>query len=263
MTAFKTIRQCFAQSGASNTRPGFARLLDIHRTLLIITFAALQFFGANAWALPTVIGYGHFTDRFGPHSLPGLPVGDKVQIFAVLDSSDPIGSPTISVESVQGGTTNTLDYIGPLYPIFEQYHLYYKFVDFDPGITGPWEIIPTDSTGTGPSTFTNPIAEPEFLPLVENITVQGTTLGARVSWTLPNLAGFDADGIFVRVIEATSGRHMWSTDFLPLQTTSFTPPPGVLEAGVDYVYWIALGDAEGAFLENISKTFSQPFRFTN
>ena len=59
----------------------------------------------------------------------------------------------------------------------------------------------------GPLNFAPAIAEPEFLPLVENIKVQGTPLGAAVSWTLPNLAGFDVDGLHFRVIEATSGRH--------------------------------------------------------
>ena len=72
-------------------------------------------------ALPTVIAYGHFTDRFGPNSLPSFPVGDKVQVSAVLDSNDPVGSPTISVEALQGGTTLTLDPIGPLYPLFDGY----------------------------------------------------------------------------------------------------------------------------------------------
>jgi hypothetical protein len=232
--------------------------------LLFVTVAAFQFIGAKAAALPTVFAYGHFTDRFGSHALPEMPVGDKVQIWAALDTNDPIGSPTISVEVRQGNATHTLDYIGPLYPIFENYHLYYKFIDFDPALTGPWEIVPTDSTGTGPSNFTNAMAEPEFLPLVDDIAVQGTPLGARVSWTLPNLTGFDVDGIFVRVIEAISGRHMWSTDFLPPQSTSFTPPPGVLQAGVDYVYWVSLADSdtEVTYLENSSKAFSQPFRFT-
>jgi hypothetical protein len=100
MTTFKTIRHCFDK-------------LHAHDTLLILTFAAAQIFAANACALPTVIDYAHFTDRRGPTSLPGAVVGDKVQINAFLDSSDPIGSPTISVQAIQGGTTLTLDPIPP------------------------------------------------------------------------------------------------------------------------------------------------------
>src|SRR5262245_25030753 len=117
-------------------------------TLLILTFAAFQFLGNNAWALPTVIDYAPFTDRRGPTSYPGAVVGDKVQISAFLDSSDPIGSPTISVKAIQGSTTLTLDLVPPSYPLFTGQYVYTKFIDFDPALTGFWEFIPTDSTGT-------------------------------------------------------------------------------------------------------------------
>jgi PEP-CTERM motif-containing protein len=233
--------------------------------LLTLACAAFQLFGANAWALPSAFFYRQGTDRIGPHSFPGIPVGDKVQIFAALDSNDPIGSPTISVEAVQGGTTLTLDPTGPLFPFLDGYHTYYKFIDFDPSLTGAWEIIPTDSTGTGPSTFTNAFVEPEFLPLVKDIKVQGTSLGATVTWTLPNLAGFDVDGLHFSVIEAASGRHIWnySGNLPPLQTTSFTVPPGVMQVGGDYVYRVGLVDVEGSDVEeNVSLAYSQPFRFT-
>jgi hypothetical protein len=235
---------------------------------MMITIVALHFVAANAWALPSVFFYRQGTDRVGPHSIPIPPVGDSVQIFAVVESNEPIESPTISVEARQGGTSLTLDPLpAALFPIFqiEGFHVFSKFIDFDPGLTGAWEIVPTDSTGTGPSTFTNALIEPEFVPLVENITVQGTSLGATVSWKLPNLAGFDVDGIHFRVIEATSGRHVWNltTSLLPLQTTSFTAPPGVMQVGVDYVYWVGLVDIEGTDVEeNVSLAFSQPFRFT-
>jgi PEP-CTERM motif-containing protein len=237
----------------------------VKTTLLIMTCAAFQFFAANAWALPTAYFYRQSTDRIGPHSFPGFPVGDKVQIFAAIDSTDPIGSPTISVQAVQGGTTLTLDPTGPLFPFLEEFHTYYKFIDFNQAFTGAWEIIPTDSTGTGPSTYTNAFVEPEFVPLAENIKVQGTSLGATVTWTLPNLAGFDVDGLHFCVIEATSGRHIWnySGNLPPLQTTSFTVPLGEMQVGVDYVYRVGLVDVEGSDVEeNVSLAYSQPFRFT-
>ena len=176
MTTFKTIRQCFAKRSANDKRPGLKRLLDNKGTLLMLTVASFQFFAAGSAAQPVVIGYDHFTSRFAPHSIPGgLPVGDKVQIAAVIDSSDPVGSPTISVEAIQGDTTLSLDPVPPS-PLFEGLHLYYKFIDFDSSLLGSWEIIPRDSTGTGPSTITNAIADPEFLPFVNNITVQGALL---------------------------------------------------------------------------------------
>jgi hypothetical protein len=229
--------------------------------LLILTFAAFQFFADGSAAQPTVINYGHFTRRFGPHVLPDIPVGDKVHITALLDSDDPVDSPTISVQAIQNGTTLMLD---PLPPndVFPGQHGYYKFIDFDPALMGSWEIIPTDSTGTGPSIFTNPIVDPELVPLVENIKVQGMPLGAKVSWTLPNLSGFDVDGALVGILEADSGRQVYQSNLFSAHTTSFHAPAGILKAGVDYVWGIVLGDLEGDYAENASNAFSDPFRYT-
>jgi hypothetical protein len=263
MISFKTIRQCFTKFIANEKRPELKRRLVLHWAFLILTFAAFQLFARGSAALPVVSFTGHNAGRFGPHSLPGgIPVGDKVQVITAFDSSDPVFSPTISVEAVQGGTTLMLDRVPPGNPMFDPYHVYYKFIDFDPGLTGSWQITPADSTGTGQSAITPAIAQPEFLPLVADISVHGTPLGARVDWTLQNLDGFDVDRIAVRVINATSGGHVWESPALPVQTTNFVPPIGTLQAGTDYVYAIILGDWEGSDLENASWTFSEPFRFT-
>jgi hypothetical protein len=210
-----------------------------------------------------VIGYGHFTDRVPPNPLPLYPEGaDLVQVFAIIQSSDPVGSPTISAQAVQGGTNLSLDVIPPA-GLDQDYNVFYKFIDLDPGVTGAWEIVPTDSTGIGPSTFTNPIAEPEFIPFVENITLQGTPLGARVSWTLPNLDGFDVDEVAgIEIIEVTSGKPVFKFGPFALQTTSYQPPAGTLQVGGEYVYSILLADYEGSDLENLSRAFSETFRYT-
>jgi hypothetical protein len=234
----------------------------IKTTLLIPTFAAIQFFGNISAAAPVVLSLAHYTDRFGPHSVPGLPIGDKVQINAFIDTDDPQGSPTISVGAVQGGTSLTLPpFISPQYqePPFD--NPYQQYFDFDPGLLGSWEIIPADSTGVGPSEFTNAIAEPEYVPLVENIVVGGTPVGASVSWALPNLDGFDVDLVFVRIIEVASGNAVYQTGALPFQTTSLELPVEDLQYGVDYVSRIQLNDYEGDYVENRSNTFSEPFRF--
>ena len=178
-----------------------------------------------------------------------------------LDSSDPVRSPKISVAASQGGTNLVLDPVEPN-DVFPGQHLYYKFIDFDPGLTGSWEITPTDSTGIGLSSFTDPIVDPEFIPLVENIKVQGTPLGARVSWTLPNLNGFDVDGSLVGILESVSGRQVFQSELFPVQTNSFDAPAGVLQPGVDYVWGIVLADLEGDHAENASNAFSEPFRYT-
>jgi hypothetical protein len=181
-------------------------------------------------------------------------------VYAFLDSSDPLASPTISVVARQAGTTITLDPVPPD-PLWEGQHVYYKFIDFDPGLTGSWEIIPTDSTGTGPSSFTNAFVDPEFIPLVENISLQGTPFGVKVTWTLPNLTGFDTEGLAVRLFEA-SGRNVWQSPVLSAQATSYQFPAALFQDGVDYLFWVNLGDGEGDYLENSSKAFSEPFRFT-
>jgi hypothetical protein len=229
--------------------------------LQILTFAAIQLVGASAWALPEVIGYGHFTDRFSPNAPAEYPDGNVVQVYAVIESSDPLGSPTISAQAVQGNTTLTLDLIPPV-GIF-RFNVFYKLIELDPGLTGPWEIISTDGTGTGLSIFTNPISEPEPVPFVENIKLQGAPVGGQVSWSLPNLDGFDVDEVVgVRILETASGNSVFQSPPLPLHTTSFAAPNGVLQGGVEYVYMIMLGDYAGDVLENVSKTFSAPFRYT-
>jgi hypothetical protein len=229
-------------------------------TSLILAFAAFHFFGATSHAAPLVTSFAHYTDRFAPHSIPGLPVGDKVQVNAFIDTNDPVGSPMISVEAVQGATTVALDAL-ILPEIYPGLHPYQTYIDFDPSLLGSWEIIPIDSTGIGPSEFTTAIAEPEFVPPVENIRVGGTPIGSSVSWALPNLDGFDVDLAFVRIIEAISGNQVYNSPPLPSQTTSYEPPDGELQYGVDYVYRIMLNDYEGDFPENRSNTFSNPFRF--
>jgi hypothetical protein len=56
---------------------------------------------------------------------------------------------------------------------------------------------------------------------------------------------------------------VWTSDSLPVQTTSFQVPTGVLQAGVDYVAVVLLGDFEGPYVENASWTFSEPFHYTD
>lgn len=219
-------------------------------------------FGATAAAAPQIFSYGHFTDRYPVNSIPGFPVGDKVQVNTIFDSTDPVASPTITVNATQDDATLALDFSTSTVQLYPGWHVYTKIFDFDPDLLGPWEISPTDSTGTGPSVFTNSIVEPEFLPWVENVAVRGTASRATVSWSLPSLNGYDPDFIFVRVVEAATGLQVDQSAGLSLQTSSYTSSAGILKNGVAYAFRIMLTDAEGDFNENRSNTFSVPFRLT-
>jgi hypothetical protein len=227
-------------------------------TLLILTITTIQVLANRAAALPTVSDMGQFTDRFLPIlDNPVIPPGDNLQIYAYLESADAPGSPSIAVSAKQGVKTVTLNRFqipdGPD-------NFYWGFVDFDPSLTGAWEIIPTDSTGTGPSAFTDALAEPELVPYVDSITPKGSPLGASVEWTLPDLTGFDVEFVAVRIVQVTPRSPVFFTDF-PFPATSFEPPPGVLEYGVEYVYNIELHDVGPFTTENRSVAQSQRFRF--
>jgi uncharacterized protein YjbI with pentapeptide repeats len=234
----------------------------VNRLLLVLVYVLCQLIARGSAALPEVVFTGHFTDRFAPHSIPGWPQGDFVQIGVVLETADPAGSPMIVVNAKQDDTTLTLDWYSLPSTIYPSPHLYYKFIELDPALTGPWQITATDSTGVGPPIFSSAIAAPEFLPVVENIRVGGSPLGTTVEWSLPNFAGFDVEWTQVRVIQVSPLAEVFQSQFLPAITTSFNLAPGILQPGVEYVYSINLTDFEGANRENRSGALSETFRYT-
>jgi hypothetical protein len=230
-------------------------MTSFNSRLTILTFITFQIFATGAAALPTVIDAGQFTDRHRP-TLPNpvIPAGDQLLIYAEIQTTDSPGCPTIAVSAKQGDTTVILE------RRTELPNEYLGFIDFNPNVTGAWEIVLTDSTGTGPSAFTNALAEPEFLPYVESITTQGSPLGALVEWTLPDLTDFDVESVHVRIVQDTPRSTVFAT-LLPSSATSFEPPPALLQYGVEYAYGIGLIDEEGFYFENRSVAQSQPFRF--
>jgi uncharacterized protein YjbI with pentapeptide repeats len=237
-------------------------LVQNQTRLPMLTLIAVNLSVASSFAAPTIIDRDHFTNRFAPNSVPGTPVGNNVQISAVLNSLDPVGGTTISVQAIQGDSVVTLNYIGHHHPLFEGVHLYYAFIPFDSSLTGPWQIVASDSSGTAASVFTNAIPDPQFVPYASNIVVQATSSTASVSWTLPSLDGFDVDVSAVRIFDATSGGIVFQSPVLPIQTTTYQAPLGVLQSGAQYVYNVILSDDEVFGHENASWGFSDPFRLT-
>jgi hypothetical protein len=226
---------------------------------VIAIVMVLQFIANRAAALPTVIATGQYTDRFLPTLTDTvIPPGENIQVYALIETTDPEGSATIAVTAKQGDSILTLNHFESL---SAPPNLYWGFVNFDPSLIGAWEITPTDSTGTGPSAFTYALSEPELLPFVESITPQGSPVGASVEWTLPDLTGFDIDSVHVRIVQVTPREEVFSSDDLPVYTTRFEPPSGVFQYGVEYVYGISLFDAEGSQGENRSAAQSQRFHY--
>jgi hypothetical protein len=108
------------------------------------------------------------------------------------------------------------------------------------------------------------LAKPQEVPLVRNVQVTGRGAEPVVSWELPDLTGFDIDGIRVGV---RGGKRLYerfldlvyvSRDLSPT-ATAFAIPPGVLASGERYIFQVMLEDLEGGVLENRSVTFSAPY----
>jgi hypothetical protein len=202
----------------------------------------------------TITATFHITERFGLHSLPGgIPVGvDRVQVAATVLGTG------VTVTATQGGTVLNLPVAGLISPIVP--NTYVRFINFDAGLTGSWTIEATDGGGTV-SALTPPLLDPEFLPLVTDIQVTGPFLTPTLTWTVPDLTGFDVDQTRIRAIEADTGLQVFQDVFLGTGNT-FTIPTGVLTLDKSYVFRISLEDGVighpvfGNYIENRSNAFS-------
>jgi hypothetical protein len=100
-----------------------------------------------------------------------------------------------------------------------------------------------------------PNANPQLLPFVTDITVSDTSSTPTVSWTLPDLTGFDVDQARFRIIDANTEVHFFN-QLLPTATTSFNVPAQLLVPGGSYIYAVVLQDEEIDGFENSSTAFS-------
>jgi len=137
---------------------------------------------------------------------------------------------------------------------------------FDPSLTGAWQITATrgsDST----SVMTNPIGNPQVLPLVNNLHIVGTGLMPAMVWQWPAFDGLTIDAVGLRIINAVTGDQFFSKWPSPIEagdtgtTASFDVPGGVLQFGQSYVFRVDLFqlDPDGSTM-NRSSTFTQtPF----
>jgi len=96
-------------------------------------------------------------------------------------------------------------------------------------------------------------AAPEVLPFAQNVLASDASRTPTVSWTLPDLTGFDVDRVRLRVLdEDLAGTIVYQAD-LASDATSYVMPNGVLEINHRYTYVVLLDDLENGLLENRSR----------
>ena len=218
-------------------------------------FAALLAASAASLAQDLAISrLEHYTENRGWNEA-GL--GPTYQIV-VNATVTPSGLPTL-VYVEQGGERHPLAHFAqPSSP-----DLYSYWRRFDPAFTGSWRIVAERGDARATPASTAALANPQQLPYVRNVRVAGNGTTPRLSWQLPNLAGFDVERIRVAVRGGTrvQGRFLsvlHVSGDLPPTTTSHRIPAGVLTPGERYVFQVMLDDLEGGKLENRSSGFSEP-----
>lgn len=194
----------------------------------------------------------HFTANYGANSV-GLPVGAQ-QFVGVVNVSPTAGT---TVTATQGLVTRPL----PFTP-FTSFPTQFRSIDpFDAALTGSWSITATNGPDSAGPILTNPIPNPQLLPLALNLQVVGTGETPTVTWTLPNLTGFDVEATRIHVYDDTTDDVILNTR-ISGTPTQFTIPSGVMVPGVPYIFSVNLQDEETfpSFqntLENRSTAFAQ------
>jgi PEP-CTERM motif len=227
-------------------------------TVLIASAAALS---TPSYAAPVITFLGFYTDRYAPNSVPNFAtgvIGNHTQWDVQLISSDPANAVNV-IATRPGGVQFNLFFLGS--PIFANYLFSRRSVLFsEQGLLAfaasspPWGFVATDTSGPL-SGFFPTIAEPELLPFASDVQASDHGATPTITWSLPNLSGFDVDRVRLRAIDATSGLQIFQA-FLAADATSFTLPEGVLLAGHSYYYRVILEDLNNGLIENRSNAFS-------
>lgn len=210
---------------------------------------------------PVVNGAVFAVDRRAANTVPGFTSAASERTLWNLDVSSAGPCSDVSVVVSRAGNTSfnlNLDSD----PIFANCNLSQISIPFGStagllafaGQTNPWSYTATDSSGSISGLFPI-IADPEALPFVEDILVSDASTTPTVSWTLPDLTGFDVDRIRVRVIDTASRLIVFQAN-LAADATSYTFAPGTLQFGSSYLYRVTIDDLENGLLENRSNAFS-------
>jgi hypothetical protein len=112
-----------------------------------------------------------------------------------------------------------------------------RTIPFDPTLTGSWRIEAFNGPDSATAT-TNVLGITEALPFARNAKIEGIGLEPTISWTLPSTAGPFTDVLIGLFDDDSNFRLLIDGSLLvpiPLNMTSFTFPPGLLEDGKKYV----------------------------
>ena len=229
--------------------------------LITVLLASAATLSTAAQAAPVITFLGYYTDRYAPNSVPNFAtaaVGNHAQWDVQLISSDPASAVNV-IATRPGGVQFNLFFQGS--PIFSNYLFSRRSVPFsEQGLLAfaasspPWGFVATDTSGST-SGFFPTIADPELLPFAYDVQASDHGATPTITWSLPNLSGFDVDRVRLRAIDAISGSQIFQA-FLAAGATSFTLPEGVLLAGHSYFYRVILEDLNNGLIENRSNAFS-------
>lgn len=206
---------------------------------------------AGAVPITTFSGAFHFRTNNGPNSV-GVQVGDYAFV-TILNVSPTAGT---SVSATQGAVTRPLDFAP-----FSVFPTQFRRTDpFDPALTGAWSITATNGPNAAGPVLTNGIPNAQLLPLAENLLLVGSGATPTLTWTLPNLTGFDIESTRIFVYNDATD-DIVANPLLPGTPTQFAIPSGLLQPGVPYVFNVQLNDDESFGLESRSAAFTQSAYF--
>ncbi|MFZ1643213.1 MAG: FG-GAP-like repeat-containing protein, partial [Candidatus Contendobacter sp.] len=119
---------------------------------------------------------------------------------------------------------------------------------YNPSQVGSWTITAIN----GPDTtthVTNDVAGVQALPVVSTINLSGSLLAPALTWVLP-VTNVPYTRIRVRIQAGEA--IVFTSSFLPVNTTTYTLPSGVLQLDRDYILRVMLEEGRNGNLVNRS-----------
>ena len=212
-------------------------------------------FCCPAGAQLTISNLSHYTENRGWNEAGIGPMYQTIVTATVV----PSGAHTLVFADNGGVPEPLVHFAQPSTP-----DLYVLWRRFQTDFSGAWRIRAERGDEKSAPVLSPVLAKPQQVPLMKKVEVKRRGAQTRVSWVLPDLAGFDVDRIRVAIRGGprVHGRFLsvlYVSGDLPPTATAFTIPPGLLAAGERYVFEVALEDLEGGTLENRSLTYSEPY----